>query len=334
MSVSSPRAPVRALPTTGRGIAANCLLPQHAHGAESYAATTCTESKSGSWQSSSSTRTNTTGLVISGRWLHLRALEICNVPMKTKSNLGVGVNDPAHDDIFELLNIYHTRGTGLFIGHATGGHLVLNSDSHDKYDPTSTQGYDQTADGFGAHYQESRKVTNFRGCRAWWKSDDGWDFISQKYPLFVERSWAYGNGLINSGTADPGLQIWRDERWRGGARGRRWRGGQRECGERWWYQRQCSGLQRDGRCQRGWRRARRRRADFRPSMFSGGSESVAGAGSASLTEDAVPPVGCSCSAVYRAPSPPAFSSLAPTVTLFTLRLRRRHRRVAHSCASG
>ena len=30
-------------------------------------------------------------------------------------------------------------------------------------------------------------------------SDDGWDFISQKVPVIVENSWAYGNGYVNSG---------------------------------------------------------------------------------------------------------------------------------------
>ena len=145
----------------------------------------------------------TTGFVISGSWLHLKGLEICNVPMKTKSNSGVGISEPAHDDIFEQLNIHHISGTGLFISHGTGGHLVLNSDSHDNYDPTSTQGDGQNADGFGAHYQESGKVTTFRGCRAWWNSDDGWDFISQEVPVVVENSWAYGNGFINSGAGKP-----------------------------------------------------------------------------------------------------------------------------------
>lgn len=145
----------------------------------------------------------TTGVVVSGSWLHIKGLEIANVPMKTKSNSGVGVNEPAHDNIFEQLNIHHISGTGLFISHGTGGHLILNSDSHDNYDPTSTQGDGQNADGFGAHYQESGKVTTFRGCRAWWNSDDGWDFISQEYPVIVENSWAYGNGYINSGTGKP-----------------------------------------------------------------------------------------------------------------------------------
>ncbi|MGC4088022.1 MAG: hypothetical protein QM756_09015 [Polyangiaceae bacterium] len=122
-----------------------------------------------------STTGYTVGIAVSGSWLHFKGLEVRNVPMNTRSNTGFAVNDPAHDDIFELLNLHHNNGSGFFISHGGGGHLVLNSDSHDNYDPTSSQGDGQNSDGFGAHYQESGAVTTFRGCRAWWNSDDGWD---------------------------------------------------------------------------------------------------------------------------------------------------------------
>lgn len=46
-------------------------------------------------------------------------------------------------------------------------------------------------------------VTVFSGCRAWWNSDDGWDFISQEVPVIVENSWAMANGYIDSGTGRP-----------------------------------------------------------------------------------------------------------------------------------
>ncbi|MGC4070861.1 MAG: right-handed parallel beta-helix repeat-containing protein [Polyangiaceae bacterium] len=150
-----------------------------------------------------STSGYTSGFAVSGSWLHFKGLEIRNVPMNTRSNTGMGVNDPAHDDIFELMNFHHNSGAGFFISHGTGGHLILNSDSHDNYDPTSTQGDGQNADGFGVHYQETGAVTTFRGCRAWWNSDDGWDFISQEVPVVIENSWAMSNGYINSGTGRP-----------------------------------------------------------------------------------------------------------------------------------
>ena len=143
----------------------------------------------------------TSGFYVSGAYLHLKGFEIRNVPMNTRSNIGVSVGGSAHHDIFELLDIHHIAGSGMFINTTTGGHLILNSDSHDNYDPRSHQGNGQNADGFGVHYQKTGDVTIFRGCRAWWNSDDGWDFISQEVPVVVENSWAMGSGYINSGSA-------------------------------------------------------------------------------------------------------------------------------------
>jgi hypothetical protein len=143
----------------------------------------------------------TFGVNVTGSYLHIKGFEIRNVPMNTRSNNGLRVGGDAFRNIFELLDIHHIQGAGMFIHTTRGGHLILNSDAHDNYDPRSHQGDGQNGDGFGVHYQQSGEVTVFRGCRAWWNSDDGWDFISQEVPVIVENSWAMGNGYINSGAA-------------------------------------------------------------------------------------------------------------------------------------
>jgi len=51
------------------------------------------------------------------------------------------------------MNTHNNQGSGIFISHGSGGHLFLNCDSHDNYDPTSSQGDGQNSDGFGVHYQ-------------------------------------------------------------------------------------------------------------------------------------------------------------------------------------
>lgn len=151
-----------------------------------------------------STSSYTHGFVVSGSWLHFKGLEICNVPMNINSNVGVFVKN-AGNDIFELMNSHHNKGSGFFVNDTkgSGGHLFLNCDSHDNYDPNGRQGDGQNADGFGYHYQKSGKTSIFRGCRAWWNSDDGWDFISQEFPVIIENSWAMGNGFSNYGTGKP-----------------------------------------------------------------------------------------------------------------------------------
>jgi hypothetical protein len=150
-----------------------------------------------------STSGYTAGIAVSGSYLHLKGLEIKNVPMNTRSNNGISAS--GSNNVFELLDLHHISGTGLFIhgGDSTGGNLILNCDAHDNYDPTSSQGAGQNADGFGVHYQEAGEPTIIRGCRAWWNSDDGYDLISQEVPVIIENSWAMANGYIDSGMGRP-----------------------------------------------------------------------------------------------------------------------------------
>ncbi len=150
-----------------------------------------------------STSGYTHGFVINASYLHFKGLEIRYVPMNTFSNNGVAVTGGGYD-IFELLNMHHNSGNGIFIGSkSAGGHQILNCDAHDNYDATSSQGQGQNADGFGVHYQTTGATTIIRGCRSWWNSDDGYDLINQEVPVTVENSWAFGNGYAMYGTFNP-----------------------------------------------------------------------------------------------------------------------------------
>ncbi|HJX64410.1 MAG TPA: right-handed parallel beta-helix repeat-containing protein, partial [Polyangia bacterium] len=140
----------------------------------------------------------TFGIVIGGSWVHLKGIEECCVPMNTSSNNGFA--SQGTNNIYELLNAHNNSGSGMQIG---GGNLALNCDSHDNYDPTSSQGDGENADGFGVHGGTSG-TTTIRGCRAWWNSDDGYDFINQEVPVIIENSWAFGAGYTNYGAGTAG----------------------------------------------------------------------------------------------------------------------------------
>ena len=140
----------------------------------------------------------TFGIVISGNWVHLKGIEECCVPMNTSSNNGFA--SEGTNNIYELLNAHNNSGSGMQIG---GENQAINCDSHDNYDPTSAQGQGQNADGFGVHGQTSGPSTIIRGCRSWWNSDDGYDFINQEVPVTIENSWAFGNGFATYGTYSP-----------------------------------------------------------------------------------------------------------------------------------
>lgn len=94
-------------------------------------------------------------------------------------------------------------GPGLFIQDG-GGNLVLNSDSHDNYDPHTSNGAGESADGFGAHIRANHPGNVFRGCRAWSNSDDGFDLINAFSPVTIENSWAWKNGYKPGTTTAAG----------------------------------------------------------------------------------------------------------------------------------
>jgi hypothetical protein len=80
----------------------------------------------------------------------------------------------------------------------------LNCDSHENEDTLTSNGDGQSADGFGCHPNRAGDTGNvFRGCRAWWNTDDGWDFINATEACTVEHSWAWYNGYkpdaVNNG---------------------------------------------------------------------------------------------------------------------------------------
>ncbi len=149
----------------------------------------------------------TSPIVISAKYLHLKGFEVRNTPMKHNSNSGVFLYASKH--IFlEQIDSHHNAGPGFFANDGApdgGGHIFLNCDAHDNYDPLGWQGDGENADGFGAHYQKPGEgdTTKFIGCRSWWNSDDGFDFINQEFPVVLENCYAMGNGYSDYGLGNP-----------------------------------------------------------------------------------------------------------------------------------
>ena len=149
----------------------------------------------------------TSPIVISAKYLHLKGFDVRNTPMKHNSNSGVFLYASKH--IFlEQIDSHHNAGPGFFANDGVpdgGGHIFLNCDAHDNYDPLGWQGDGENADGFGAHYQKPGEgdTTKFIGCRSWWNSDDGFDFINQEFPVVLENCYAMGNGYSDYGLGNP-----------------------------------------------------------------------------------------------------------------------------------
>ena len=144
------------------------------------------------------------GVEVLADWIHLKGLEITGAPQQPGNRLnheswGVWVH--GNHDVFEQLDLHHNMGPGLFIKDG-GWNLVLNTDSHHNYDPYTSNGAGQSADGFGAHISAGHPGNVFRGCRAWANTDDGFDLINAFSPVTIEYSWAWQQGYV-PGTHTP-----------------------------------------------------------------------------------------------------------------------------------
>jgi Right handed beta helix region len=144
------------------------------------------------------------GFDVTGSYIHLKGLEISGVRQNNSLNHeSWGVWITGSDNTFEQLNLHNNMGPGLFIQNG-GGNLVLNSDSHDNYDPYSSDGAGENADGFGAHIAAGHPGNVFDGDRAWWNSDDGFDLINAYSSVTIENSWAWNNGYLPETTTVSG----------------------------------------------------------------------------------------------------------------------------------
>jgi pectate lyase len=60
-------------------------------------------------------------------------------------------------------------------------------------------------DGFGAHPDQTSGTGNiFRGCRAWFNSDDGFDLINADAPVVIEECWSFYNGYFTNFSSTGG----------------------------------------------------------------------------------------------------------------------------------
>ena len=131
---------------------------------------------------------------VSGDWLHLKDLEVIGtqVTIADGSNTQSEVfsNRGGNYNIYENLKMHDGMGIGFYLVKG-GNNLVLNCDAWNNYDEPNGGG---NTDGFGMHPSEGDTGNVLRGCRAWWNSDDGFDFIHSAEAVKIENCWAFYNG--------------------------------------------------------------------------------------------------------------------------------------------
>jgi len=103
---------------------------------------------------------------------------------------------------FEQLAMHDGMGIGWYLTSGQSN-LVLNCDAY------NNRGLDSFSigniDGFGAHPSSTSGTGNvFRGCRAWFNSDDGYDLINAKAAVVIDNCWAFYNGYFTNFASSGG----------------------------------------------------------------------------------------------------------------------------------
>lgn len=135
-----------------------------------------------------------TAFYVSGSWIHLMGLDIIGVQVGMMEHTqSICVESQGSHNVFERLTMHDGQAIGIY--HVRGSdNLFLNCDAWNNWDYTSENGKGENVDGFGCHPTTGSTGNIFRGCRAWFNSDDGYDCISASEAVRFENCWAAYNG--------------------------------------------------------------------------------------------------------------------------------------------
>jgi hypothetical protein len=133
---------------------------------------------------------------VSGSHHHLRGFDVVGVQVTIKGHTQSECfrNERGCYNVYENLAMHDGMAIGFYL---IGGsnNLVLNCDAYNNYDDYSEGIYGGNTDGFGGHPLSAGDTGNvFRGCRAWWNSDDGFDLINANAAITIDNCWSFLNG--------------------------------------------------------------------------------------------------------------------------------------------
>ncbi len=132
---------------------------------------------------------------VTGSWVHLKGLDVTGVQVTILGHTqSICFDNQGSHNVYEQLSMHDGMAIGLWIGN--GAHnLVLNCDAYRNHDNVSGNKRGGNVDGFGYHGRKGSVGNVFRGCRAWFNSDDGFDFINSAEVATIENCWSFYNGF-------------------------------------------------------------------------------------------------------------------------------------------
>ena len=140
-----------------------------------------------------------TAFLVSGSWLQLQGIAVTGVQVTIKTHTqSICFESQGSHNVFERLAMHDGQAIGVY--HVRGAdNLFLNCDAWNNWDYISEDGKGGNVDGFGCHPTKGSTGNVFRGCRAWFNSDDGYDCIGAQESVTFEHCWAAYNGLSAEG---------------------------------------------------------------------------------------------------------------------------------------
>lgn len=138
------------------------------------------------------------GIYMKGNYLHIKGIEMTGIQVTILTHTeSYCIYSVGSYNIIENVNMHDNLGTGL--RHNKGGHnLFLNCDAYRNHDNVSEDKRGGNTDGFGCHPSSTGVGNVFRGCRAWFNSDDGFDCIRADASIVFDNCWAFNNGYSPS----------------------------------------------------------------------------------------------------------------------------------------
>lgn len=139
-----------------------------------------------------------TAFHVEGSWLHFKGISVTGVQVTiTGHTQSICFDNEGDHNLYERLEMHDGQAIGFWLGKGSAN-LVLNCDAYRNHDFTSENGRGGNVDGFGFHVPKGSTGNVFRGCRAWFNSDDGFDLINTSEPVLIENCWSCYNGFDSS----------------------------------------------------------------------------------------------------------------------------------------
>ncbi|MFL9830454.1 right-handed parallel beta-helix repeat-containing protein [Flavobacterium sp. ST-87] len=132
--------------------------------------------------------------LVNANYIRIKGIEVRGVQVTIKTHTQSECFEVrGSHNVLEQLNMHDNMAIGVYMLSGSNN-LILNCDAYNNWDSVSEGGKGGNTDGFGAHLQKGDINNVFRGCRAWFNSDDGFDLINNAEPVLIENCWAFYNG--------------------------------------------------------------------------------------------------------------------------------------------